>query len=332
MSSSVYVDEYDEVRNSSGTGTTPSGTTPSGTTPSDMTPSDMTPSDTTPSDMTPSDTIPSGTSSSDIPSDTRVRADTPRSNRFDDLFEVLDCYQSVSYYILKNDGSMSEEIFEEIPFESFFPDGWEERTICMFSYDSIKEDSSGKLFDFLNKIKSGISINFVIDPHNNGEENLWLKERGYPGVQGDVILTAETFSENFENENFTVPVKESIDIVEKILSSRGKTLIDCIIHVTRIEEFNKSRVDGIDGFMATTREELSSIGEKKKKVKSVESPDDNCSVLFEKKCVVCDKSKRNCGSSKITSCPCLRVYYCSCSCQFVDWKVHRKYVHKGAFF
>ena len=235
-------------------------------------------------------------------------------------------YGSESHYLLQADGFQSREVFCN-NLEYTFPYGWEEKTICTLSSESVMEDigqNDGELLDYLKSIQSGISIIIAMDFQREGDENIWLKRRGYPGINGNVLLLAETLS--YEVDNINIPIKDSLEIVENILASRGKTLIDCILHVTRLEEYHKSRIDGVDGFMTMTRSEFLSISEVREHDKEVESPDDGCPVVFKKKCYVCNNPRvTNCP------CPCDRVYYCSIHCKDADWESHSKYVHRGIF-
>ena len=316
-SSTVYLDDdLNEVRNSSGTMTTPSPDSPDS--PMEVQEPEKLPRTRTFTERM--SLLPEilGVSTAESPRSQQsllpsivglpITPDSPRPSR-EDSFST---YGRESHYLLRTDGSQSREIFcNNLKFS--FPSGWEEKTICTLSSESIMEDigqCDGELLEFLKSIQSGVSIILAMDRRGNGAENTWLKIRGYPGIYGDVLLLAETLS--FETENSNIPINDSLRIVENILASRGKTLIDCILHVTRLEEYHKNRIDGFVN--------ITSSGNEKK----VESPDDSCPVVFKKRCHVCN-------NPRAISCPCYRTYYCSSSCKDIDWESHSKYVHRGIF-
>ena len=328
-SSTVYMDDdFNEIRNSSGTVSTPSPDSPDSQEP----PIKKIPRTKTFKERM--SLLPEilGVSTAESPKSQKsqqsllpslvglpLTPDPPRTSR-EDSFPI---YGSESHYVLRTDGFQSRDIFCN-NLEQSFPHGWEEKTICTFSSESIMEDigqCDGRLLSFLKNIQSGVSIILAMDYRRNGDENMWLKNRGYPGIYGNVLLLAETLS--YEIDNYHIPIKDSLAIVENILASRGSTMIDCILHVTRLEEYHKSRVDGIDGFMNMSSSGfLTTYGNKD--YKEVKSPDDSCPVVFKKRCSVC-------SNPVVTSCICNRAYYCSSHCKDIDWKSHTKYVHRGIF-
>jgi hypothetical protein len=129
-------------------------------------------------------------------------------------------YGKKSYILLYQDGTISEEIFETPPMEKMFGWAYEFKTICYLSNDEVSEASStNELFPWLKTIDSGVRISLVMSEYGKGQENLWLKERGFGGIIGDVILIGETSS-----GNIIIPIKDSLDIVENYLNKSGKTV------------------------------------------------------------------------------------------------------------
>lgn len=235
-------------------------------------------------------------------------------------------YGKYSHIILRQDGTRSDEIFEKAQLGDIFDWSYEFKTICRLDPPSIVDGPVTELSSWLLGIESGICITLVMSEYKNGNENMWLKNRGLGGFFGDVVLVGETLSQKLEYGNIQIPIQESIDIAENILSKSGKTLIDCAVHTRRGMDASAVRMG--TSCVITSQEDFQELFGKRSMDKTIQPPDDSNPVFYEKTCHVCRKNKAH---ATITGCPCGRSYYCSRECQVLDWKVHKKYVHKGKF-
>lgn len=235
-------------------------------------------------------------------------------------------YGKYSYILLRQDGTRSDELFEKAQLGDIFDWSYEFKTICRLDQPSIFDGPVTELSSWLLSIESGLCISLVMSEDRDGGENMWLKNRGLGGIFGDVVLVGETLSDQLEFGNIQIPIQESIDIAEGVLSKSGKTMMDCVIHTRRGMDASEVRMG--PSCVVSSHEEFQNLFGKRSTDKTVQPPDDTNPVFYQKKCHVCKKSKTQ---ATVTSCPCSRSYYCSKGCQALDWKVHKKYVHKGKF-
>lgn len=219
-------------------------------------------------------------------------------------------YGKKSYIILHQDGTRSDEIFFEDtqPFHGF----------AFMSFVYIKNSiisrsvSKTKLARWLKKHDSGLSLKLAVNQYGYGTENIWLKERGIGGIIGDVVLVAYTYtsSDTFSDGDIPIPVKETISVAETYLANVGVTHLNCLIDLKRAMDASNYVIDkyGVANTSLTT----------------------NIITDGWVKCTTCDNNSDN--SSDMRLCPCGRAHYCSQKCQYADWKIHKKIVHKGGRF
>lgn len=236
--------------------------------------------------------------------------------------------KAATYHHLSVDGTKTD--ISGRPQADVFDWSFERFTICRLAKESVDSSTcDGNLLKWLKKNQSGIFVELMMRESRAQGENVWLAKRGLRGIFGDVVMSAVTYSEVFEDGNFDLPIKESLDIVEDVLGKRGKTLMDCVVHSMRTKEENERQMSSIRScdMSGWTMEQMRIYLSPKGVDETIDSPDDVVAPLeLRKVCVVCKKHV-----ATIKNCPCGRAFYCQKECQLADWKVHKKYVHKGKF-
>ena len=223
-----------------------------------------------------------------------------------------------TYYLIREDGTITSEIYGRPPISEIFPVSFEYKNICLLESRSLVSIPS-KLSKWMRINDSGITITIVMDgePAPSCKENRWFKERGMDNIFGKIILVALSLNKPPKTDYF-IPVGEATEIARKTLKKRNRTMSDCMVHSRLRMEYSREN-----------RSFSRSVGEfVTRKKRSKRSPDDSPSVPYTKKCVVCLKTRNSQG--KICSCSCGREYYCGIKCQRKHWENH-KFVHRNVF-
>jgi len=166
---------------------------------------------------------------------------------------------------------------------------------------------------------------YIMCGNNNigGCENEHMSHRGYHDLIGDVVFFAETIGHTGYRE--PVDTNMAMILVESILESRGKNMIDCMVHEFRRTDNHRVK---LDKYVNKTKQSGDYSQEALDYVSSrgrlVIAPDDSDDIPFcELSCVACGGYE----NPQSVSCECMRATYCNESCRKMNWAFHSKYIH-----
>lgn len=159
--------------------------------------------------------------------------------------------------------------------------------------------------------------------YRGGYENEHMSLRGYHDLIGDVVFFAETIGSDAHRD--PIDTNMSMILVEAILSVRGKTLVDCMVHEFRRRDNHRVKLNKyVNKTKMTTEFSDSVLASVLSRGRLVVSPDDSPDIQS------CELSCVTCGSyEKVDSmtCECMRATYCNEKCRMQNWGFHCKFIH-----